>query len=217
MDKKELIKKYEIDIEKLKKEQLELSKKLDIKDRIDFSLVERFGAVHTIFVQNKILCGFIVCNNEFEIIDSVYVFNKVNFPYLPGFRAYRELPAIVEAFSKLKEVPDVIFVSGSGILHPRLGLASHLSLSINVPTIGISNVATGCDIEGEDVLKESKKVGKVITKKPGSKPIYVSPGNFISIKSAYELSKKNIFLPHKNPEPLHLFSKYIKKIKKELI
>ena len=58
----------------------------------------------------------------------------MRFPYISGFRAYRELPSMVEAFNKLEEKPDVIFVPGHGIAHPRLGVASHFSLSVGVPT-----------------------------------------------------------------------------------
>ena len=68
----------------------------------------------------------------------------------------------------------------------------------------------------EDILLNGKKVGKVLQEKPGSKPLYISPGNKISIETAYELAKKFIILPHKLPEPLHIAHKYSKEIRKEL-
>ena len=216
MDREELIKKYEIDIAKLETEQLKLAKELEIKDKIDFSLADKFGAIHTTFLQNKLLCCIITCNKNYEIIDRAYVLEKVKFPYLAGFRAYRELPIMTMAFNKLKEKPDVVLVPAMGITHPRLGLASHFSLSIGVPTIGISNSVFGCEIKGENIVRNEKKLGKVLISKSQSKPMYISPGNLITIKSAYELCKKFINLPHKRPEPLHLAGKYARDVGKEL-
>ena len=217
MQPEELIKKYNIDVEKLKKEQIELSKKLVIKNKIDFSLADRFGAIDIVFIQNKILAAIIVCDKNFEIIDRAYYIDKIRFPYLAGFRAYRELPAMIEAFNKLNEKPDVVFIAGQGITHQRLGLASHFSLSADVPAIGVANsVAENVEIKNEDILKDGKIVGKVFISKPGSRPMYISPGNNISVNTSLELCKQFINLPHKFPEPMHLASKYGREIKKEL-
>ena len=251
--KQELSKKYGIDFDKLEREQIKLAKGLEIKDKIDFNLAEKFGAVESIFIKNKILSCIIVCDKNYEVVDRAYVFDKVRFPYFPGFRAYRELPAMVEAFEKLNEKPDVVFVSGQGLIHPRLGLASHFSLSTGIPTIGVSNSLLDCKIDGDvedgaDILKEdkenfektknsksskkdleeisfgkanysksSKKIGKVLITKPGSNPMFISPGDKIIVKSAYEISKNLINLPHKRPEPMHLVSKYAKEVRKELV
>src|SRR3989344_8337174 len=97
----ELIKKYGIDLESLKKEQLKISKELEIKDKIDFSLSDKFGAIDNTFINNKLLSCIIVCNKEYEIIDRAYVFERVKFPYIPGFRNYRELVPMINAFEKL--------------------------------------------------------------------------------------------------------------------
>ena len=229
MDQEELIKKYNIDVEKLEKEQIKLAKELEIKDKIDFSLADRFGAVDITFVKNKILASIIVCGRllegedgkkECEVLDRVYFLDKVRFPYLAGFRSYRELPAMAEAFNKLSEKPDVIFISAQGISHPRLGLASHFSLLTGIPVIGVANSVADKDgnieIKKDDILKKGKKVGKVFVGKPGSRPMYISPGNDISINSALDLSKEFINLPHKLPEPLHLAGRYGREVKKEL-
>jgi len=214
--KEELLKKYNIDIEKLKKEQIKLSKEIVAKDKIDFKLADRFGAVDNTFINNKILCSMIVCDKDFKIIDRSYVFEKVKFPYIPGFRNYRELIPMTLAFEKLSERPDVFFVPAQGIAHQRLGLASHFSLAIGIPTIGLSNSFVDCEINGDDILKNGKKVGKTLVIKEGSRPMYISPGNLISIESAYELSKKLIVLPHKYPEPMHLAGKYSREVIKEI-
>ena len=215
-DAEEIAKRYNIDLEKLKEEQISLSKELIIKDKIDFSLADRFGAVENIFVNNKLLSCFIICNKDYEIIDRAYSYERVKFPYLSGFRSYREIVPMIIAFEKLKERPDVVFVSGNGLCHPRLGIASHFSISVGgIPSIGISNNVIECEIKGEDVLKKGKKIGRILITKPGSNPMYISPGNNITLETSYELCKKMINLPHKKPEPLHLARKYAKEVQKE--
>jgi deoxyribonuclease V len=213
----ELAKKYNIDFDKLEKEQLKLAKELEIKNKIDFSLSDKFGAFDNIFINNKLLSCIIVCNKDFEIIDRAYSFEKVRFPYVPGFRSYRELPAMITAFNNLHEKPDVVFIPGQGIMHSRLGLASHFSLSAGVPSIGVSGSFIGCNVIGEDIIKDGKKVGKILKSKSESNPMYISPGNLISIESSYELSGKMINLPHKKPEPMHLAGKYAREVRKELL
>ena len=214
----ELAKRYNINLEKIKEEQIKLSKGLVFKDKIDFSLADRFGAVENIFINNKLLSCFIICNKEYEVIDRAYSYEKVKFPYISGFRSYRELVPMIIAFEKLHERPDVVFISGNGLTHPRLGIASHFSLSVdNIPTIGVSNSLMECEISGEDILKKGKKVGKVLVTKQGSNPMYISPGNNISLETSYELCKKMINLPHKKPEPLHLARKYAKEVQGEIM
>jgi deoxyribonuclease V len=213
----ELAKKYNIDMEALKREQIKLSKSLSLKDSMDFSLAERISAISTIFVGNQIISGIIVCNPEMEIIEQEYFQDKIRFPYIPGFRAYRELPAMIKAFEKLEEKPDLILINGHGITHPRLGMASHFSLSTGIPTIGIANSLIIGKEKNEDIILNDKKIGKVLVTKPGSKPLYISPGNLISLETAYKLVSKMIRLPHKLPEPMHLAHKYVDEIKDELL
>jgi deoxyribonuclease V len=226
MDKKELIEKYGIDLEKLEKEQLELAKNLEIKDKIDFSLADSFGAVDISFIKNQILVSIIVCKpllegedgkKECEIIDRAYFLDKVHFPYLAGFRAYRELPAMVKAFDKLNEKPDVIFVPAQGITHPRLGLASHFSLNIGVPVIGVANSIIDFEIKDDDIVMNNKNVGKLFTSKKESRPMYVSPGNDIGVDTCLKICNDFVNLPHKLPEPMHLAGKYSREIRKELV
>jgi deoxyribonuclease V len=217
MKEAELIKKYGLDLEALKREQLKLSKNLQIKDSINFSSAERIGAIENIIVKNKIIAAIIVCDKEFNIIEQQYFLDSLRFPYIHGFRAYREMPSMISAFNKLSEKPDVVFIHGHGLSHCRLGLASHFSLSVNVPCIGVaSSPFEENKIQGEDILLNDKKVGKILQSKQESNPIYISPGNLISVKSAFELCKRMIKEPHKLPEPLHLAHKYAKQVRDEL-
>lgn len=217
MNEQELIKKYSLDIEALKKEQIKLSKAIILKDALDISLVSRFGAIENILVGNQIISAVIVCDKEFNIIEQQYALDKLRFPYLMEFRSYRELPCMIEAFNKLTERPDVMFIKGHGITHPRLGLASHFALITNTPTIGITENLFECNkIEGEYILKDNKKAGMILQTKEKANPIYISPGGNISLTSSYNLTRNNVTPPHKLPQPLHLVHKYAKSVKDEL-
>jgi len=227
MERDEIIQKYGINLDELKQEQKKLAKQLEIKDKTDFSLADKFAAIDNVFIGNKIISSIIICDKgeflekdsskkEYEISDRTYAMDKIRFPYLPGFRAYRELATMVLALDKLNEKPDIVLISGQGIIHSRLGLASHFSLITGIPSIGISDSIKDCEIKNEDIFKNKKKVGKVLISKKGSRPMYISPGDGISVETAYELVKKFINLPHKLPEPLHLAGKYGRDVKKEL-
>ncbi len=216
MEPEDIAKKYDINLEKLKKEQKRLAKQLEIKDSIDFSQADKIAAIGNSFFQNKIISACILVSRDMEILQQEYFSDKMKFPYISGFRAYRELPSMVEAFNKLDEKPDIVFVLGHGITHPRLGIASHFSLSTKISSIGIANSLLVGDIKGKNILLNKKKVGKIFQSKPGSKPMYVRPGNLISIDSCFKLCEEFIRLPHKLPEPLHIANKYAKEIRKEL-
>ncbi len=216
MVKEELAKKFDIDLKKLEKEQKKLAKQLHLKDKIDFKLADRIASIENGFYKNKIVSGIIVVNPKMEILHQEYFSGNLRFPYISGFRAYRELPSMTEAFHKLDEKPDVIFVHGNGLLHPRLGLASHFSLVTQTPVVGVTDSLLAGEEKGNDVLLNGKVAGKILHSKKGSKPLYISPGNFISIKTALELTNKFIIPPHKFPEPMHLARKYVKDIKNEL-
>lgn len=215
-DKEEIIKKYHINLEKLEKEQKNLAKQLSIKDEQDFSSIVKVGGISNIFFQNKIISAIVILDNNFELVEQKYFSDKTRFPYIPGFRAYRELPAMASCFHELEEKPELVFISGHGISHPRLGIASHFSLTTQVPSIGVADSLLVGEIRGEDVFYNGKAVAKLLRTKEGSKPIYVSPGNMISLKTAVELTRRFIKEPHKLPEPLHTSHKYAKEVMREI-
>lgn len=217
MEEKEVIQNFGIDIESLKREQLKLSANLNFKDLMDFNLATKFGAFDSIIVKNKIISVVVVCDRNFNILEQQYFFDSLKFPYLFEFRAYRELPSMIMAFNKLNERPEIIFVRGHGITHARLGLASHFSISVNTPAIGVSDSLIDSDkVVEDDIVRGGKKIGKVLKSKENSNPLYISPGNNISINTAYNLSKLFVKEPHKLPEPLYLAHKYARSVKKEL-
>lgn len=214
---KEILDKYNIDLEKLKEEQEKLARNLEIRDKIDFSLADRIAGIDNVFFKNKIISAVVVLDKDFEVIEQEYSEDKIRFPYINGFRAYRELPCMIEAFNKLGEKPDLVFIRGHGILHPRgLGLASHFSLSTGIPAIGVADSLLMGEVHKEGIFIDSKLSGMMLVAKEGAKPIFISPGDKISLSTSLILTKRFIKEPHKFPEPLRLAKKYAKEVMKEI-
>jgi len=206
-----------IDLKPLKEEQIKLAKLVKLKDSFDFSLAEKIAGIVLEPSGKTMLASIVVLDKEFKIIERKFATQRARFPYITGFRAYRELPIMLEAYEKLENSPDVIFILGNGISHPRgLGLASHLSININKPVIGIVNYMNFGEEKENKIYSGSKIVAEKIQTRQGSKPIYVSPGNLISLKTAVELTKKFIREPHKMPEPIVEARKFAKEVKEEL-
>ncbi len=208
-----------IDVKALKAEQKKLSKSILLKDAFDFKLANRFTGITTVILEksHEILASAVLLDENLEIIEEKYTIKPIKFPYIPGYRAYRELPAMIKAYKKLEEQPDVIFVEGHGIAHPRgLGLASHFGLAIAKPTIGIAKTALVGEKKNNKIVLNNKTIAQCLVTKKGSKLIFVSTGHMISLKTAVEITKKCVKEPHKLPEPLIQARKYTAKTKKEL-
>ncbi len=203
-------------LNKLQKEQTELARKVILKD--SFEKLETVGGVDQTFTDNKIISAIVVCDyRTMNIIEEQYAVTESKLKYIPGLRAYRELPAIVEAYGKLDVKPDVLIVGGHGITHPRgLGIASHAGLVLDQATIGIANKLIVGEISGNKIMVEGKARGYAISTKEKANPVIVSLGHRISLKTSVEIIKNCIRFPHKLPEPLHLAHKLGNKVKKEM-
>ena len=207
-----------IALEPLKEEQKKLSKLVSLKDSFDFSQATRFAGIVCETIGKDLIVAIVILDEKLEEIDKKFLIQKPRFPYIPGFRAYRELPAIMEAYKKLEDEPDVIFILGQGIAHPRgLGIASHLGISINKPIIAIAKTQICGKEKDDDIILDGKIVSKKIVTKEKSRPIYVSPGNMISLKTSIELTKKCIREPHKLPEPIVQARKFLKEVREEMM
>jgi len=138
---------------------------------------------------------------------------KVNqpFPYIPGLLSFREIPVLLLAFKKMKTNPDVILCDGQGIAHPRrMGLATHLGIILNKPTIGCAkSLLYGKYEKLPDRFKGSytylhekgKIIGAVLRSKEGVRPVFVSPGHKINLRLAIEIVLR-CCTKYRLPEPL---------------
>jgi deoxyribonuclease V len=132
-----------------------------------------------------------------EIIEEVYATEKATFPYIPGLLTFREGPALLAAFAKLSRVPDLVIFDGQGVAHPRgIGLASHMGLFLNIPTIGCAKTRlVGSHGEvGEEagnhvpLIYDNRIVGAVLRTKSRIKPVFVSLGHGISLQKAVDVT-----------------------------
>jgi deoxyribonuclease V len=115
---------------------------------------------------------------------------RARFPYVPGLLSFREAPALIRAFRRLRIPPDLLICDGQGIAHPRgIGLASHLGILLGVPTIGCAKSRLVGD-HGEvgpnvgdrsPLLFERRVVGAVVRSRSGVRPLFISPGHRISL------------------------------------
>jgi len=203
--------------DKLKEEQLKLSKKVIIND--SFEKLELIGGADCAYNQNEVIAAIVVCDcKTMGVKEKVYSISKAKVPYLKGFLAYREGPAIGEAYAKLENKPDVMIFNGHGISHPRrIGLASHMGVLLEQASIGIAKQLLAGEVKGNIVYLDKEARAEMLVSREHSKPIYVSPGHKISLKASVEIVKSCLRFPHKLPEPLHLAHKYANEIRDKIV
>ena len=203
-----------IDFAKLKEEQLKLAKKVITKD--SFDKLELVAGVDCAYNQDNIIASIVVCDYKtMEVKEKGFEVVKAKVPYLAGFLAYREGTAISEAYARLQNKPDIIIFDGNGILHPRrCGLASHLGVLLDIATIGTAKQLLVGEVKNNIVYINKEERGELFVTREHSKPIYVSPGHKISLKTSIKIVKNCLRFPHKLPEPLHLAHRYANETKK---
>lgn len=207
-----------VDIEALKKEQLKLAKKVELKDSIkepDIRLIAGVDQAYT--SDNKIISAIVVLDyRTFQMVERKYAVAELKMPYIPGFLAYREAPVIIDAFSKLEKKPDVLMFDCNGILHPRrIGMASHVGISLDIPAIGVAKTLIGGIVNDGKVYMDDEPRAMLMETKEHAKPVYVSPGHKITLRTAFIVAK-NCVKNHKLPEPLHQAHKYSVRVRKKM-
>ena len=149
-----------------------------------------------------------------EVVETSTVLRPVDFPYVPGLLAFREIPALLDALERLDRVPDVLVCDGYGRAHPRrFGLACHLGVLTGVPTFGVaktafigtftdpadhrgahSDLVDTADLSAADPSDPSAPrpdpeiIGRVLRTHPGVKPVFVSTGHRLSLDAATDLA-----------------------------
>jgi len=141
-------------------------------------------------------CVILEANSLAVVEDRAYS-HVQPLPYIPGLLGFREAPSLVEAYQKLTIKPDLIMVDGQGICHPRgLGLASHIGVLLDIPTIGVAKtIYIGKPAQElgykagsvQPLIWKDKLVGMLVRTKDGCSPLVVSPGHKISFKTSVEL------------------------------
>lgn len=144
-----------------------------------------------------------------EVVEEVGLVSETKFPYVPGLLSFRESPSVLEAWSRLKTEPDAVMFDGQGLAHPRrVGIASHVGLIIDRPTLGCAkSVLVGKYEEPgatrgawTPLVDKGETVGAALRTKDRVQPIYVSPGHLMDVESAVELTLR-CHGGYRQPEP----------------
>lgn len=153
-----------------------------------------------------------------KILQQSCFAGKTDLPYMPGFLAFREAPALVNAFQQLgasaysgsQQMPNCLVVDGHGISHPRgLGIASHLGVLLDCPSIGVAKSILVGKPEGElgnqtgdmtPLRWKGETIGMVLRTRPNVQPVYVSIGHRVSLNTAIEVVL-NCLTRYRLPEP----------------
>jgi len=161
--------------------------------------------------EKMIYAAIVVLSYPFlEIVEVVTKAVKQEFPYIPGLLGFREVPALVQVYEGLSIRPDLIMVDGHGISHPRgLGVASHLGVLLQVPTIGVAkSILVGKPAESlpdgpgstVSVLWREKEIGVPLRSKKGCSPLIISAGHLMTLKTATHLVR-TCLKGYRLPEP----------------
>ncbi len=146
---------------------------------------------------NLFYAGVVVLRmDDLTVVEKQDVVREVSFPYVPGLLSFRETPVLLDVFAKLEAEPDAVILDGHGFSHPRrFGFACHLGLWLDRPSVGCAKTRLigtykepGRRAGSLAPLKDDEEIiGQVVRTKMGVKPVFVSVGYKIDLRSAVEL------------------------------
>ncbi len=171
----------------------------------------------------KIISALIVLKlPDFVPVETTSALRKATFPYIPGLLSFREAPVCIAAAEKLKSKPDLFIIDGQGIAHPRrLGLAAHLGLFFDKPTIGCAKSRLTGSFEEPSLEKGANSplkdkgeiIGAVVVRtRTNVKPVFVSVGNKCLLKDAIKITL-DCATKYRLPEPTRLAHQLVSKLR----
>ena len=178
----------------------EEARELQNQLRTQVITADRFGRINTVagvdigLKKNIARASVVVLSfPELQVVDIEVAECPVRFSYIPGLLSFREIPPLLTAFDRLKTEPDLVIVDGQGIAHPRrFGLASHLGLILDKPTIGCAKSRLHGRYEEPDqkhgaytyLTDKEEVIGAAVRTRANVRVVYVSIGHRISLDSA---------------------------------
>ena len=174
----------------------------ELRDRViredRFGEIRRVAGVDLGFRQEVARASVVVLSfPELQPVDGVIAESQVEFPYIPGLLSFRETPPLLKAFERLDTEPDLIIADGQGVAHPRrFGIASHLGLILDKPTIGCAksrlwgkyNVPQGEARSVSYLYDKEEIIGAAVRTRANVKEVFISIGNRVSLDSAIHLT-----------------------------
>ena len=194
-----------VDTSQLRGIQRAIAHQVSTQDAVKIEDIKTIAGFDVTFFKDKAVCAAtVLAFPSMTVLERKYALVKIDQPYIPGFQAFREGPAILQAYYDLEHDPDVLMVDGHGIAHPmRSGLACYVGVELAKPCIGVAKNLLLGEITDDKVMIGTELRGMLVRTKEHAKPVIVSPGHGISVQTAVEIVKKCIVPPHKLPEPLH--------------
>ena len=191
-------------LKELRHEQETLARKVKSTDRFDgITTVAGFDVAYP-ESEFEECCGacVVIDYKTGEIQEQQTVFTTTEFPYIPTYLTFRELPVIQAVYRKLHIEPSLLMIDGNGVLHPScFGIASHMGVSLDVPTIGVAKSLLQGKIREKHVIIKGEVRGQTVFSSPKvKKPIYVSSGHRVSLETAVQVVHH--LSTYKIPEPL---------------
>lgn len=171
-----------------------------------------------------VLYGYSGSDRPLEELERVTAVRPLRFPYVPGLLSFREAPALLAAFSRLRGSADLIFIDGHGIAHPRrFGIACHIGVLLDCPVIGcaksllIGQHAEPARAAGRwaPLMHNGETIGAVLRTRDGVRPVYVSIGHRISLESGVEWTI-NVCDGYRIPRPTRDADRFVSAAKRAL-
>jgi deoxyribonuclease V len=131
-----------------------------------------------------------------EVVETAEARRPARFPYVPGLLSFREIPALVAAFEGIRRRPDALLCDGQGRAHPRrFGLACHLGLMLDLPSVGVakSRLIGDAEVPGlrrgsaTPIRHQGELIGRLLRSRDGVRPLYISVGHRITLDDAVRL------------------------------
>jgi len=200
------------DLAKLRKMQSLLASKVQEIDVVNVDEVDLVCGIDLAYVRSDpeigIACAVVYSIRRGEIVDKACAAVEVKFPYIPTLLSLRELRPMIVAYKRLRVEPEVVLIDGHGRAHPyHLGIAAHFGVVMRKPTIGVAkSLLYGKLIQRPDGDLDivDEETGKIIGRalRHGSKYVYVSVGNLITLDSAAKLVRKLLTTSSQMPLPI---------------
>ena len=182
-----------------------------VKRTIDIDELRYVAGADAAYTRDTIYAAVVVMTfPRLDVVEKTSAVQEIPFPYIPGLLSFREGPAIIEAFSSLITVPDLLLINGHGYAHPkRIGIASHVGIVLDIPSIGVAqhlltgNVAMPGKERGstEPVLDKNEVIGMAVRTVGNAKPVFVSAGHKVDLEQAVDLVLKTT-ITHRLSEPI---------------
>jgi deoxyribonuclease V len=206
---------------RLRAEQRRLAADVETSDR--FTDIDRVAGFDVSYDHDTAFASAVVMDAAGDgVLQEVSLETRVDFPYIPGYLANREFPAIEACFRRLDPAPDLLMIDGHGILHPaRFGIASYAGVRLDRPSIGVAKSLlvgtpgpTPRDPSGStDVRLDGEVLGAGLRSERSRRMVYVSTGNRVSLETAVRITKR--LCKSRIPEPIRRADLASRKMKRK--